>query len=44
MQRNIALYPWFKFVQQLLFWQAIWFLYFESRLSAAEAIRSAGIP
>lgn len=38
MQRNIALYPWFKFVQQLLFWQAIWFLYFEARLSAAEAI------
>lgn len=38
MHRNISLYPWFKFVQQLLFWQAIWFLYFESRLSAAEAI------
>jgi MFS family permease len=38
MQRNIALYPWFKFVQQLFFWQAIWFLYFESQLSAAEAI------
>jgi MFS family permease len=38
MRRNIALYPWFKFVQQLLFWQAIWFLYFESRLSAADAI------
>ncbi len=38
MPRNIALYPWFKFVQQLIFWQATWFLYFESRLSAAEAI------
>ncbi len=38
MQSNIALYPWFKFVQQLLFWQATWFLYFEARLSAAEAI------
>jgi MFS family permease len=38
MQRNIVLYPWFKFVQQLLFWQATWFLYFESQLSAAEAI------
>ncbi len=38
MRRNIALYPWFKFVQQLLFWQATWFLYFESQLSAAEAI------
>jgi MFS family permease len=38
MRRNIALYPWFKFAQQLLFWQATWFLYFESQLSAAEAI------
>jgi MFS family permease len=38
MQRNIVLYPWFKFVQQLLFWQANWFLYFEGHLSAAEAI------
>jgi MFS family permease len=38
MRRNIALYPWFKFVQQLIFWQATWFLYFEGRLSAAEAI------
>jgi MFS family permease len=38
MRRNITLYPWFKFVQQLLFWQATWFLYFEGRLSASEAI------
>jgi MFS family permease len=38
MRRNIALYPWFKFVQQLLFWQATWFLYFENQLSAAGAI------
>ena len=38
MVRNIALYPWFKFVQQLVFWQATWFLYFEHHLSAAEAI------
>lgn len=38
MRRNIAIYPWFKFVQQLIFWQATWFLYFEARLSAAEAI------
>jgi MFS family permease len=38
MHRNIVLYPWFKFVQQLIFWQATWFLYFESRLSASEAI------
>ncbi|XDA97507.1 MFS transporter [Sulfitobacter sp. LCG007] len=38
MVRNIALYPWFKFLQSLSFWQATWFLYFESRLSAADAI------
>ena len=38
MIRNIALYPWFKFIQSLTFWQATWFLYFESHLSAAEAI------
>lgn len=36
--RNIALYPWLKFCQNLLFWQAIWFLYFQSSLSAAQAI------
>ena len=36
--RNIALYPWFKFFQNLLFWQAIWFLFLQSELSAAEAI------
>ncbi|MCV6595289.1 MAG: MFS transporter [Silicimonas sp.] len=36
--RNIALYPWFRFFQNLLFWQAIWFLFFQSELSAAEAI------
>jgi MFS family permease len=38
MHRNIALYPWFKFAQQLLFWQATWFLYFEAQVSAAGAI------
>lgn len=38
MDRNIALYPWFKFVQSLSFWQATWFLYFEHHLSATEAI------
>jgi MFS family permease len=38
MSRNLSLYPWFKFVQSLVFWQATWFLYFESQLSAAEAI------
>lgn len=36
--RNIALYPWFKVFQNLLFWQAVWFLYFQGRLSAAEAM------
>ena len=36
--RNVALYPWFKFLQNLLFWQAMWFLFFQSELSAAHAI------
>ena len=36
--RNIALYPWFQFGRNLVFWQAIWFLFFQNRLSAAEAI------
>ena len=38
MKRNIALYPWFKFFQNLIFWQAVWFLFFQSHLSAAEAL------
>lgn len=38
LQRNIATYPWFKFFQGLMFYQAIWFLYFQDRLSGAEAI------
>lgn len=36
--RNVALYPWFKFFQNLVFWQATWFLFFQSELSAAHAI------
>lgn len=36
--RNLKLYRWFKFMQNLLFWQATWFLFFQSELSAAEAI------
>lgn len=36
--RNITLYPWLKFFQNLIFWQATWFLYFQGVLSAAEAI------
>ncbi len=35
---NVALYPWFKFFQNLMFWQATWFLFFQSELSAAEAV------
>ncbi|MEM1100772.1 MAG: MFS transporter [Pseudomonadota bacterium] len=38
MDRNVALYPWFRFTQNLLFWQAVWFLYFQAELSAGEAI------
>ncbi|MEM7210354.1 MAG: MFS transporter [Pseudomonadota bacterium] len=38
MSRNIALYPWFKFFGSMLFWQAIWFLFFQEALSASEAI------
>lgn len=37
-QRNVALYPWFQFLRNLVFWQAIWFLYFQDTLSASEAI------
>ena len=38
MDRNIALYPWYQFLRNLVFWQAIWFLFFQNRLSAADAI------
>lgn len=38
MARNLALYPWFKFTQNLLFWQAVWFLFFQQEVSAAAAI------
>ena len=38
LSRNIRLYPYYKFFQGLIFWQAIWFLYFQSTLSASEAI------
>ncbi len=38
MARNVALIPWFGFLRNLSFWQATWFLYFQSELSAAEAI------
>ena len=38
MQRNVALYPWFRFAQSVAFWQAIWFLYFQEAVSPAAAI------
>lgn len=38
MRRNLALYPWLKFAQSLLFWQAVWFLYFQEMLTPAAAI------
>lgn len=38
MARNVTLYPWHRFFQNLMFWQATWFLYFQQGLSAAEAI------
>lgn len=38
MDRNIALYPWYRFCRDLLFWHGIWFLYFQRSLSPADAI------
>lgn len=38
LHRTIALIPWFQFFNALLFWQAVWFLYFQAELSGAEAI------
>lgn len=43
MERNIKLYPWFQACRSLLFWQAVWFLYFQDVLSAADAILLAAI-
>ncbi len=43
MERNIRLYPWFQACRNLLFWQAVWFLYFQKELTAAEAILLAAI-
>lgn len=36
--RNVALYPWFKLFRSLMFTQAIWFLYFQTALTPAQAI------
>lgn len=38
MNRNVTLYPWYRFLASLTFWQAVWFLYLQAELSAAEAI------
>ena len=35
---TITLYPWYKFFQNLIFWQSVWFLYFQDVLSGAQAI------
>ena len=43
MHRNIALYPWLQACANLVFWQAIWFLYFEGVLGPGEAILLAAI-
>ena len=37
-ERNVALYPWFRFFKELIFWQAVWFLCFQDVLTPAEAI------
>ncbi len=37
-ERNITLYRWSRFLRSLIFWQAMWFLYFQDVLSASEAI------
>ncbi len=36
--RNLTLLAWIKFAQNLLFWQATWFLFLQDSLSAAEAV------
>lgn len=36
--RNVALYPWFSLFRSLMFTQAIWFLYFQTTLTPAQAI------
>lgn len=38
LHRTVTLMPWFQFFNALLFWQAVWFLYFQANLSGAEAI------
>ena len=38
LSQTITLLPWYQFFNGLLFWQAVWFLYFQNTLSGAEAI------
>lgn len=38
LERNITLYRWSRFLRSLIFWQAVWFLYFQDVLSGAQAI------
>lgn len=38
LHRTINLIPWYQLFNALLFWQAVWFLYFQANLSGAEAI------
>ena len=43
MTRNIALYPYLQASRYALVWQAVWFLYFQGRLSAPEALLLAAL-
>lgn len=43
MIRTLALYPWSQALSQLVFWQAVWFLYFQGQLSAESAIVLAAL-
>lgn len=36
--RTVRLFPWYRFCRSLIFWQAVWFLYFQGQVSAAAAI------
>lgn len=38
MTRNLTLYPWAQGLHELIFWQAVWFLYFQAIASAEMAI------
>ncbi len=43
MERNLQLYPWYQGARNLLFWQGVWFLYFEQVLTAEQAITLAAL-